>query len=194
MNTEKLNIKDLVTIGIFAVVYFVVMFGSGMIGIVPILFLIWPTLLGIIASTIVMLFMAKVPKAWALFIFGMLAPLAMFTGGHTIAVPLYACVVLLIAEFIRRAGDFKSMMHNIAAAAVFNAWSCGSFLQIFLVRDRYLELTRAVMGAEYTTALDKLMNYPTMGLIIVGALVGGLIGGFIGKALLKKHFEKAGII
>ncbi|WP_028264035.1 MptD family putative ECF transporter S component [Atopobium fossor] len=194
MNTEKLKVKDLVTIGVFAVVYFVVMFSLGMIGMVPILFLIWPTLLGVVAGSIVMLFMAKVPKSWALFIFGMIAPLAMFVGGHTVVVPLYSCVVMLIAEFVRRAGDFKSMMHNIAAAAIFNAWSCGSLFQIFLVHDRYFELTVAQMGVEYGNTLDKLMSYPTMGLIIVGALIGGLIGGFIGKALLKKHFEKAGIV
>lgn len=33
---EKLRIKDLVTIGVFTVIYFVLMFASGMIGIVPI--------------------------------------------------------------------------------------------------------------------------------------------------------------
>lgn len=56
---NALKIKDLVTIGVFAVVYFVVMFGVGMIGIVPILFLLFPTLLGIVSGTIILLFMAK---------------------------------------------------------------------------------------------------------------------------------------
>ena len=36
---EKLRIKDLVTIGVFTVIYFVLMFASGMIGIVPIFIL-----------------------------------------------------------------------------------------------------------------------------------------------------------
>lgn len=45
MRENKLKIKDLVTIGVFAVIYFVVMFGVGMIGMVPILFLVYPTLL-----------------------------------------------------------------------------------------------------------------------------------------------------
>ena len=43
---EKLRIKDLVTIGVFTVIYFVLMFASGMIGIVPILYLAYPTLAG----------------------------------------------------------------------------------------------------------------------------------------------------
>lgn len=47
---EKLRIKDLVTIGVFTVIYFVLMFASGMIGIVPILYLAYPTLAGIITG------------------------------------------------------------------------------------------------------------------------------------------------
>lgn len=35
---RKLSVKDLVTIGVFVVIYFVVMFGVGMMGIIPILF------------------------------------------------------------------------------------------------------------------------------------------------------------
>ncbi len=66
--SNKLKIKDLVTTGIFFVIYFVVMFAVGMIGLVPILFLIYPSILGIVTGTIILLYMAKVAKPWALFI------------------------------------------------------------------------------------------------------------------------------
>ena len=83
MKEKKLKIKDLVTIGVFAVIYLVVMFSVGMIGVIPILFLIYPTILGIVSGTVVMLFMAKVQKPWALLIFGMLTPIFMMVEGHT---------------------------------------------------------------------------------------------------------------
>lgn len=67
--------KDLIAIGIFAVIYFVVMFGVGMI---PILFLLYPILLGIVIGTIIILFMAKVKKSLGLFVLGILSPLLMF--------------------------------------------------------------------------------------------------------------------
>ena len=67
--------KDLITIGIFAVIYFVVMFGVGMI---PNLFLLYPILLGIVIGTIIILFMAKVKKSLGLFVLGILSPLLMF--------------------------------------------------------------------------------------------------------------------
>lgn len=40
MKEKKLKIKDLVTIGVFAVIYLVIMFSVGMIGVIPILFLV----------------------------------------------------------------------------------------------------------------------------------------------------------
>ena len=55
MKEKKLKIKDLVTIGVFAVIYFVVTFAVGMIGVIPILFLIYPTILGIVSGTVVTL-------------------------------------------------------------------------------------------------------------------------------------------
>lgn len=65
MDNKKLKVKDLVSIGVFAVIYFVLLYGVGMMGMIPILFLIYPTVLAIVAGTVVMLFMTKVQKPWA---------------------------------------------------------------------------------------------------------------------------------
>lgn len=193
MKGDKLKIKDLVTIGVFAVIYFVVMFGVGMIGIIPIMFLVYPTILGIVSGTVIMLFMAKVQKPWALFILGMLSPLIMFVGGHTYALVVHAFVVMLIAEMIRRAGNYNSFKYNMLSFAIFNTWICGSLMQMLWAREKYIEMTM-MMGQEYVDALVKLVTYPHMALVYTGAIVGGVIGAFIGKALLKKHFMKAGIV
>ncbi|HGI6058883.1 TPA: MptD family putative ECF transporter S component, partial [Streptococcus pneumoniae] len=40
MDNKKLKVKDLVSIGVFGVIYFAFMFGVGMMGLIPILFLI----------------------------------------------------------------------------------------------------------------------------------------------------------
>lgn len=192
MKNEKLQVKDLVTIGIFAVIYFIVMFGVGMIGMIPILFLIYPTILGIVSGVIVMLFMAKEQKPWALFIFGMLTPLGMFAMGHTYVVPVHALVVMLIAEFVRRGGNYRSFKYNAIAFGIFNMWICGSLMQMLLAKEKYMEMS-AMMGSDYTQALEKLITYPHMAIVYAGAFVGGIVGAWIGRAMLKKHFIKAGI-
>lgn len=190
---SKLKIKDLVTIGVFAVIYFVVMFGVGMIGIVPILFLIYPTLLGIVSGTIIMLFMVKVQKKWALFILGILAPLLMFAMGHTYVIALHAVIVMFIAEMLRRIGNYNSFKYNMLSFAIFNTWICGSLMQMLWAKEKYIELSM-MMGKDYVDALEKLITYPHMALVYLGAIIGGIVGAYIGRLALKKHFVKAGIV
>ena len=193
MKEQKLKIKDLVTIGVFAVIYLVIMFSVGMIGVIPILFLVYPTILGIVSGTVVMLFMAKVQKPWALLIFGILTPIFMMVEGHTYILVLHAFVVILIAELIRRAGNYNSFKYNMLSFAIFNTWICGSLMQMLWAREKYIEIAM-VMGEDYVNALIKLVTYPNMALVYLGAILGGLIGANIGRILLKKHFIKAGII
>ena len=151
MKEQKLKIKDLVTIGVFAVIYVVIIFALGMIGFLPVLYLVYPALLGIVSGTVIMLFMAKVQKPWAVLILGMLS------------------------------------------FAIFNIWICGSLMQMLWAREKYIEIAM-VMGEDYVNALIKLVTYPHMALVYLGAILGGLIGANIGRILLKKHFIKAGII
>ena len=193
MKEQKLKIKDLVTIGVFAVIYLVIMFSVGMIGVIPILFLVYPTILGIVSGTVVMLFMAKVQKPWALLIFGILTPIFMMVEGHTYILVLHAFAVILIAELIRRAGNYNSFKYNMLSFAIFNTWICGSLMQMLWAREKYIEIAM-VMGEDYVNALIKLVTYPNMALVYLGAILGGLIGANIGRILLKKHFIKAGII
>ena len=193
MKEKKLKIKDLVTIGVFAVIYLVIMFSVGMIGVIPILFLVYPTILGIVSGTVVMLFMAKVQKPWALLIFGMLTPIFMMVEGHTYILVLHAFVVILIAELIRRAGNYNSFKYNMFSFAIFNTWICGSLMQMLWASEKYIEMTM-MMGNEYVEALERLVTYPHMALVYIGAILGGLIGANIGRILLKKHFIKAGIV
>ena len=193
MEKRKLEIKDLVTIGVFAVIYFVVMFVVGMIGVVPILFLVYPSILGIVSGAIVMLFMLKVQKPWGLFILGILSPFLMFAMGHTYVIAVHAIVVMLIAEMIRRFGEYKSFKYNMLSFTIFNTWICGSLMQMLWAKEKYMELSM-MMGKEYVDAIERLITYPNMVLVYLGALIGGAIGAYIGKTLLKKHFEKAGIV
>ena len=193
MDNKKLKVKDLVSIGVFAVIYFCLMFAVGMMGVVPILFLIYPTVLGIVAGTVVMLFMAKVQKPWALFIFGMISPIVMFAAGHTIVVVALSLIVMIIAELIRKIGNYNSFKYNMLSYAVFCTWICSSLMQMLLAKEKYIEMSVGMMGQEYADAIENLITYPHMALVALGAFIGGIIGAYIGKALLKKHFEKAGI-
>ena len=191
---NKLKVKDLVIIGIFAVIYFVGMFAIGMMGLIPILFLVWPFVNGAIMGILVMVFMAKEQKPWTLFIFGILAPLIMFIMGHSYVVLVNGVIVMLLAELTRRKGGYKSFKHNAIANGFFSMWAAGPLMQMLLVKEAYMEITVKMMNQEYANALEKLITYPNMVIVYISAFIGGILGAYLGKKVLKKHFEKAGMI
>ena len=195
MKMEKLVIKDLVTIGVFTVIYFVLMFLSGMVGMVPILYLAYPTLAGIITGIAIMLFMAKVQKPWGLFILGLICGFIVIAMGNTYVILIHVVISMAIAELLRKKGEYKSFKCNMLSFAVFNTWICGFLMQIWLAKDKVIGLaeTRG-MGHDYIMKLIALVNYRSMILVYIGAIVGGIVGAYIGKVFLKKHFEKAGIV
>ena len=193
-NPNALAVKDLVTIGVFDVIYFVCVFAIGMMGVIPILYLVYPAVVALLCGPIVMLLMAKAPKRWALFIFGMIIPLIMLVFGHSFIVPLLSLLIILLAEGIRRLGRYRSMPLTMLSYVIFSTWTCNSLMQMLLVKERYLELTRAEMGNDYADTLEKLITVPNMGLVYLGAILGGICGAFLGRKLLRKHFEKAGIL
>ncbi len=191
---EKLKIKDLVSIGIFFVIYFVISAISGMMGVIPKLIIFVPFLTAVLAGTLIMLFMAKIPKPYALLILGMIQPMIMWLTGHTFIIPLVSLVFVGLAEFIFRKGKFKSFKNNAIAYALFSCWPTSGLLQIIVVWDKYFEMaTKRGMSNDFLMQVQKLVTLPMFLLIILMTFVGGLIGAYIGKIMLKKHFEKAGI-
>lgn len=191
---KKFKVKDLVMIGVFAVIYFIIMFGVGMMGIIPILFLCYPLVLGLTGGIISMLVMAKAQKPWVASIFGMIAPLGMFAGGHTYVLLINSLIVMIIVEFIRRSGNYHDIKKDTIANGVFNMWICGSLMQMLLMHDEYIAMTVPTMGQEYADKLEKLITYPNMAIVYLIAFIGGVLGAVIAKKLLRKHFEKAGLI
>lgn len=195
MEMEKLRIKDLVTIGVFTVIYFVLMFLSGMIGMIPILYLAYPAVAGIITGMVIMLFMAKVQKPLGLFILGLICALIVIAMGNTYVILIHAVISMAIAEFVRKIGGYKSFKYNLLSFAVFNTWICAFLMQILLAKDKVIEVAKTRgMGYDYIMKLIALLNFGSMVAVYIGAIVGGIIGAYIGKVFLKKHFEKAGII
>ena len=195
MEIEKLKIKDLVTIGVFTVIYFVLMFLSGMIGMVPILYLAYPAVAGIITGIVIMLFMAKVQKLWGLFILGLICSFIVIAMGNTYIILIHALISMVIAEFVRKIGGYKSFKYNMLSFTIFNTWICGFLMQILLAKDKVIEMAETKgMGYDYIMKLIALLNFRNMIFVYIGAIVGGIIGAYIGKVFLKKHFEKAGIV
>ncbi|HEV3807802.1 TPA: MptD family putative ECF transporter S component, partial [Streptococcus pneumoniae] len=79
--------------------------------------------------------------------------------------------------------------YNMLSYAIFSTWICSSLMQMLLAKEKYMEWSLMTMGKDYVDVLEKLITYPHMALVALGAFLGGILGAYIGKALLKKHFS-----
>lgn len=191
---NNLKIKDLVIIGIFSVIYIIILFTVGMVGMIPLLYLYYMAVVALVAGVVIMLFMAKIPKKWGLFILGMIPAIVLLFMGHTYILLIHAVIFNFIAELLFRKGEFKSFKHHALAYAFFSCAGLGGPMQMLLVRDKYLAILAHAASEEYLLNLEKVITYPNMAIVYIVTFISGLIGAYIGKAMLKKHFEKAGII
>ena len=189
---NKLNGRDFINIGIYTAIYFVIAMALAMTGLIPIFLILLSSMIGIIGGIPFMLFLTKVKKPGMILIMSTIMGILMFVTGMTWMPIPFSIVTGLIAELVYRGGNYKSMKSAILTAGVFPLWSCGNYLPLFLQREQYFA-DRTSYGQEYIDAVMKYTPNWMFFALLVMTFVCGIIGGFIGKALLKKHFERAGI-
>ena len=100
----------------------------------------------------------------------------------------------LAADFILGVGQYKSWKHMLIAYCVFSEWVIGSQVILFLYKDAYLESYRASQGDAYVEAVSAVVKSYMIPVDIVCVIVGAIVGAYIGRAILKKHFKRAGIV
>lgn len=148
---------------------------------------------GIISGVLVLFFMMKEQKPFALFIFGFLLSFIMFLFGNTVFMLLAAIIPITLAELICCLSGYSSIKWNMISFAVFNMWTCSELIQMLLAKEKYMKMCR-MMGEECATKLESFISPSRMALVYTGAIAGGIIGAFIARTMLKKHFAKAGLV
>lgn len=192
MEKRKLETKDLVLAGVFAALYVaMIVLTVSVLGMAAVTYVLAPLVAGIIAGPVYMLYITKVPKMGAVMILAVLAGLVMTST--SVLVLVYVLVLGIIAEIILRSTGY-SKGGIFASYVVFACDTVGPFLALFFAREKMLQACVAYRGQEFADKLDS-MTPPWVLLVFLAlGLLGGLIGGSIGLKLVKKHFEKAGII
>lgn len=190
----KLSVKDLINVGLFSVIYFIMFTISGILGYIPICVVILPLIAGILGGIPFVLFTIKEQKLGAVTLMGVIAGLFTFLVGQTWLSVVFGLVFGLLADLIMRSGQYKSWTKNMLGYSVFTLWTVGTMLPMWIMRETFFAGYRENGGTDaYINAVMKLTpNYMIL-VVIVLALVGGMLGACLGRSVLKKHFEKAGI-
>lgn len=190
-NDKKLQGKDLINVGIFGAIYFVIAMAVGMLGYIPIFVPLFCVITPIIGGIPFMLFLTKVKKFGMIWLFAVILGLLSLIAGMGYYALLIGLIAGLLAELVYR-GEQKSIGKAVLANAIFGVVTWGNVLPIFVNIEAYFS-TRGDFGQEYVEALSSFTPAWMCFVLLAASFISGIIGGLIGQALLKKHFRKAGI-
>jgi energy-coupling factor transport system substrate-specific component len=193
---KRLKPKDLINIGVFTAIYFAIMFVVACIGYIPIFIPALAALCPLAGGITFMLFITKVPKFGAMLIMiVIIGILYMLMGGLSSWILPIGVVTGLIAEFIVKSGDYRSAKKAVLAYGVWCIAIFGNFVPVFFFRDAYYDsILDSGYGQEYADAYMNYMPNWIAPVLVVACFVFGCLGALIGRAVLKKHFARAGMV
>ncbi|GAA0785746.1 MptD family putative ECF transporter S component [Hathewaya limosa] len=197
MNNKNLRIKNLVNIGVFSAIFMLISFILMMpAAISPVLWMLYPAIVGIFDGTIYMILASKVQKRGMSLAIGLITGILYAAIGEcTWTIVLTFLISGTISEILRHLFGYNTIKGNILSFAALTTGFVGSPLPMWLFHDSYVKsILKLGMDPIYVNKMSNMVSIWSLISMIVAAFIGGLIGANIGKSLLKKHFKKAGIV
>ena len=188
-DAKKLETRDFISVGIFSLIYAVVAFVIGGVAqMTPVTFPFMPMIVALFTGTVFMLYVAKIPKKGALSILGVIAAILLFVTGMFWMMSVFFLVFGVIADFICASADFRSFKKNLLAY-----WAYIPMVVMPAQFDAFMKNKGDF--ASFEGVIHSIgATWWAIPAMIIGTIVCAIIGGLIGKKLMKKHFEKAGVV
>lgn len=191
---HSLKPKDLITVGVFTAMYFVVFFGFGMLGLFGPAVHAVGIVLGSLANGIVFaLYITRIRKPGMIFLTGIISSLLMVLTGHAWTTLVTAAVFSILAEIVLARGRYRSARASALAYGVFSLWVAGPILPLYYQHDAYIADIGKKMGDGYAQAWETLFSPAFLLGLLVVVFVSSFLGGRLGQKMLRKHFMRAGI-
>lgn len=193
-----LKTRDLVNVGIFTVVYFLVLLLTPIFAIFgPIGLLVGGAVGKLLGGIVIMFYLGRVPKLGAMTLLSLFIGAFMtFTGHAWVTWPLIL-VLGFVADLMvssTRVDGRPNRLAAIFAYGIFSMWSAGPLLPILYASDAYFARIAARRGgAELAQRYQQIFTPQFVIIWIIALFVIGLVGGWIGTRIAAKHFRRAGL-
>ena len=185
--------KDVITVGIFSAIYFVINFAFMLLGgLHPLLWILMPGFIALFTGIPYLMMCAKVQKVGSVLLMGLITGLIYYvTGQFTVVILVSFVLACGLAEITH----YRSMVGNLVSFVLFSVGMVGSPLPIWLMREDFLrQITEQGMPADYVNTLAALSSNGMLIVLFLAPVVGAVIGGILARAMFRKHFEKAGLV
>ncbi len=194
MNENRIYVKDLINAGIYTALYFVAFMIGHSIAVIPILYPVTYITVPIITAIPFFLFLTKIEKFGLISIMSILTGLIIFLMGLTwIPLVLYS-ILGIISDVILRKGGYRQFKNNIIGFWIFGLGYIGGQMPLWFMVDTYVAEMKEQYGEAMVSGMLKYLP-PWIGFVAIGLmLLGAIAGSFLARKMLKKHFERAGIV
>lgn len=197
MKKDKLNVSDLISIGVYTAIYFILVaiatFASALLPGFSNAFL--PALAALISGAVYMLMVSKVQKFGAISIMGIVMGIFFFVSGHFILSFAANIICGILADYVASIGKYKFKKWILISYVIFSYGITGPILPLWFMKDSYVaSLEARGKSVEYISKVFNFINTGSFFLCMVSILICALVGGIFGMKMVKKHFVKAGIV
>ena len=192
-NSKRMQAKDLINVGIFTAIYFVIFFAGMMLGYIPIFIPLLGLVCPILCGIPFMLYLTKVKKFGMVTLTGIILGLLNVLIGAGVLVLIFGVVFGVLGDLVLKAGKYQSWKFTLFGYGVFSLWIMGYVSRMFLTRTEFFAFLESNYGAEYTATLASYTPAWMFPVLFVVTFIGGILGALLGRVVLKKHFKKAGI-
>lgn len=195
--TQKgLSVKELVTTGIFSAIFFVfTMIGGVFFAVNPVLTYYMPMGSALLCGPIYLLLAAKVHKRFSITILGIIMAIIWFVTGMHWAFSLGYLVMGIAADLVAGLGQYRSKKINTLSYMLMSLGGVYTYV-IYFVDPEGWAGTMLKNGTEqsYIDAMNTAAPSWLLAVIILGTLAVAAFSAWVGGKMLRKQFEKAGII
>ncbi|MCR1972595.1 MptD family putative ECF transporter S component [Clostridium sporogenes] len=193
--TSRLTGKDLINVGIYTAMYIAIFFVFGLLTALPVVYPFLMFLLPLICGIPMMLYYTKIKKFGMLTITGIINGIFFFLIGYTWIAIAFWTVGGFLADLVLKVGGYKKFSFTMLSYAIFCCvGEMGCHGPLFVAGQSYWDNIRLSMGDQYADTLMQMMPQWMFYAGFVILFVGGICGALLGHKMLKKHFQRAGII
>ncbi|MFI3200569.1 MAG: MptD family putative ECF transporter S component [Eubacteriales bacterium] len=186
---NKLTAKDMITVGTFTTLLFVVKFVIGFIGMIPIFNVFLPPITAVAVAPIYLLFVKKVEKFGMITMMNVVLGVLCFLSGYGIYALVGSIIFGVIADVITKKGDYKDMKAIKLGYAFQAQWGVTMFVNMVLLGQAYYDELALSMGEEFAYELQKYLPWHCLLWIPILTFVAAYLGTFLCRNMMKRHFS-----
>ena len=188
---EKLTVRDFVTLAIMIVLHFLVHTLTTPLGMTAVGNLFVYTMDGVALGTAYMLMCTRVNKKKAVLVYGLGVSIILMMNAWMSG--LVTAIGAVIVEIVWEKLDRKKLSTiTICYMIQILFLHIGAIVPLVLFKDLYLESIPAY--AELYSAVYEAATSYLFFVALLTTIIASIVGAMIGKMILRKHFEKAGIV